>query len=50
MDFEYSPRVREMQARLLEFFDEHIYPNEARYDRGRSRRTAAAATPSSRCG
>ena len=31
MDFEYSPRVRSLQAKLLEFFDEHIYPNEARY-------------------
>ena len=31
MDFEYSPRVRSLQARLLAFFDEHIYPNEARY-------------------
>ena len=31
MDFEYSPRVRSLQAKLLAFFDEHIYPNEARY-------------------
>jgi len=31
MDFEYSPRVRSLQARLLEFVDQHIYPNEARY-------------------
>lgn len=31
MDFEYSPRVRSLQARLVAFFDEHIYPNEARY-------------------
>ena len=31
MDFEYSPRVRSLQARLLAFFDEHIYPNLARY-------------------
>ena len=28
MIFEPSPRVRELQARLLAFFDEHIYPNE----------------------
>jgi len=32
MEFEYSPRVRELQARLLKFFDEHIYPNEKVYD------------------
>ena len=28
MIFEPSPRVKELQARLLAFFDEHIYPNE----------------------
>ncbi|HYD77209.1 acyl-CoA dehydrogenase family protein [Ramlibacter sp.] len=28
MDFEYSPKTRELQARLLKFMDEHIYPNE----------------------
>lgn len=32
MDFEYSPRVRELQARLLKFYDEHIYPNESVYE------------------
>lgn len=32
MEFEYSPRVRELQARLLTFFDEHIYPNEKVYE------------------
>jgi len=31
MDFEYSPRVKQMQAQLLAFMDEHIYPNEKRY-------------------
>ncbi|HQN11445.1 MAG TPA: acyl-CoA dehydrogenase family protein, partial [Quisquiliibacterium sp.] len=31
MDFEYSPRVKEMQARLIAFMDEHIYPNEQRH-------------------
>ncbi|MFA7505943.1 MAG: acyl-CoA dehydrogenase family protein [Burkholderiaceae bacterium] len=31
MDFEYSPRVKKMQAQLLSFMDEHIYPNEQRY-------------------
>ncbi|MGL4577054.1 MAG: acyl-CoA dehydrogenase family protein, partial [Burkholderiaceae bacterium] len=28
MEFDYSPRVKELQARLLKFMDEHIYPNE----------------------
>ncbi|SFD95609.1 acyl-CoA dehydrogenase family protein [Massilia yuzhufengensis] len=28
MDFAYSPRCTELQARLLAFMDEHIYPNE----------------------
>jgi acyl-CoA dehydrogenase len=31
MDFEHSPRVKELQARLHAFMDEHIYPNEARF-------------------
>ena len=31
MDFSYSPRTLELQAKLLRFFDEHIYPNEAAY-------------------
>lgn len=31
MDFEHSPRSKEMQALLLRFMDEHIYPNEALY-------------------
>ncbi len=29
MDFQYSPKVRQLQARLIAFMDEHIYPNEA---------------------
>ena len=28
MDFDYSPKVKDMQARLLAFMDAHIYPNE----------------------
>jgi acyl-CoA dehydrogenase len=28
MNFDYSDRCRELQARLLAFMDEHIYPNE----------------------
>lgn len=31
MDFSYSPRTQELQARLLRFMDDHIYPNEGRY-------------------
>ena len=33
MDFEFSPRVSELQAKLGRFFDEHIYPNELTYER-----------------
>ena len=32
MDFQLSPRAKELQQRLLAFFDEHIYPNEETYD------------------
>jgi acyl-CoA dehydrogenase len=28
MDFDYSDRCKDLQARLLSFMDEHIYPNE----------------------
>jgi len=31
MDFNFTPKVQELQARLLKFMDEHIYPNEARF-------------------
>ena len=31
MDFEYSPRVKQLREKLMAFMDEHIYPNEARY-------------------
>jgi acyl-CoA dehydrogenase len=31
MDFSYSPRTQELQKKLLQFFDEHIYPNEQSY-------------------
>ena len=31
MDFDYSPKTKELQARLLKFMDEHIYPAEAAY-------------------
>ena len=31
MDFEYTPKVKQMREKLLAFMDEHIYPNEQRY-------------------
>ena len=31
MDFDVSPRVRELQERLLRFMDQHGYPNERRF-------------------
>jgi acyl-CoA dehydrogenase len=32
MIFDYTPRMKEMQERLRAFMDEHVYPNEARYE------------------
>jgi acyl-CoA dehydrogenase len=32
MEFDFSPRVRELQDRLLGFFERHIYPSEAAYE------------------
>ena len=29
MDFDYSPKTKDLQARLIRFMDEHIYPAEA---------------------
>ena len=31
MNFDYSPRVQDLQKRLLAFMDQHIYPNEQRF-------------------
>ena len=31
MQFDYTPKVKHMQAKLLAFMDEHIYPNEGRF-------------------
>jgi acyl-CoA dehydrogenase len=31
MDFEYSPKVVELQRRVRAFMDEHVYPNERRF-------------------
>jgi acyl-CoA dehydrogenase len=32
MDFSYSPRVVDLQQRMHKFFDEHIFPNEHRFN------------------
>jgi len=32
MDFEYSPRVQELRKKLIAFMDEHIYPNEPKWN------------------
>ena len=31
MEFDFSPKVQALQARLLAFMEEHIYPNEVRF-------------------
>ena len=31
MDFELSDKVKELQARVTAFVDEHVYPNEATF-------------------
>src|SRR5438046_10437626 len=31
MDFNYSPRTQELQARVQRFMDEHVYPAEDAY-------------------
>ena len=32
MDFEFSPKVKELQARLTDFMDENVYKNEEVFD------------------
>src|SRR5271165_119370 len=32
MDFEFSARTKDLQQRLQAFMDEHVYPNERRFD------------------
>ena len=32
MDFEYSPKVKDLQKRVSDFMDEYIYPNEETYE------------------
>jgi acyl-CoA dehydrogenase len=41
MDFSFSPKVQAMQAELLAFFGQHIYPNERRYHEEIARNRAA---------
>ena len=41
MDFDYSPKTKELQTRLLRFMDEHIYPAEAEYSAELAANTAA---------
>jgi acyl-CoA dehydrogenase len=41
MDFNYSPRTQELQARVAAFMAEHIYPAEARYHQELEANTAA---------
>ena len=41
MDFAYSPRTLELQAKLLKFMDEHIYPAEAKVEAEIAANTAA---------
>jgi acyl-CoA dehydrogenase len=48
MDFEFSPRVRDLQGKLNRFFDEHIYPNDHAYEQeiAANRRAGDAFKPS----
>jgi len=32
MDFDYSPKVKALQQRLAAFMDQHVYPNERRFE------------------
>jgi len=41
MDFDYSPKTKDLQARLLRFMDEHIYPAGAVYAAELAANTAA---------
>ncbi|MBC8058762.1 MAG: acyl-CoA dehydrogenase family protein [Rhizobiales bacterium] len=41
MEFAYSPRTLELQAKLLKFMDEHIYPAEAKVEAEIAANTAA---------
>jgi len=41
MDFDYSPKTKDLQARLIRFMDEHIYPAEAELARELAANTQA---------
>jgi len=41
MDFDYSPRTKELQAQVRRFMDEHIYPSEPAYAAELAANTAA---------
>ena len=41
MDFDYSPKTKELQARLLKFMDDHIYPAQKEYEAELAANTAA---------
>jgi acyl-CoA dehydrogenase len=41
MDFDYAPKTKELQARLLQFMDDHIYPAEKAYAEEMAANTAA---------
>ncbi len=41
MDFDYSPKTKELQAKLLRFMDEHIYPAEGAHHAEVEANTAA---------
>ncbi len=41
MDFDYSPRTRDLQARVTRFMEEHVYPAEATYAQELAANTAA---------
>ena len=31
MDFDYSPKVKDLQAHVGDFMDRHVFPSERRY-------------------
>ena len=41
MEFEYSPKTKELQAKLLKFMDDYIYPNEKAFEEELAANTAA---------
>ena len=49
MDFQHSDKVKHYQTQLRSFFDQHIYPNEHRYEKDVADNTAAGKrwTPTS---